>query len=785
MASEILAAWLLTIALHASALIGVAWLVDRGALRTRPAWREMLWRAAFYGGVVTASVQTLLGAQLPTRITLPTNTLHDAAVESTLPVVVELASTSAQNPANSEPAHRDVARAASTAAVHSVASPSRWMKTFTLPPWHLILIAGWLAGALLALARLAIAWIRLERSLAQTEPVTSAQLLTDAAALAIEAEIDTPYLAMLDDLSSPIAARGPRIVLPRWSVELLDREPLRAMLAHETAHIARRDPMWKIANALWSALFWFVPLAPLARRRLDEIAEVSCDAWAAIHLGDGRSLAECLAECAEHRVGAFDPGLAPAMASRESPLLQRIDYLIAGAPMNIQSAGARAGLAAIVAMTIAAFVLPGVSLGAASASPSPPAPPAPPAAPPAAPAAPAASSGHHVHISSDSDKNGTHDMTIVQVDDDRQKYSVKVEGKISFNDSEDDVASLSKGGSAAFAETRGGTTQRIEIANRAGKLERRYFVDDVEKPYDATAQQWMATLVPKVIRETALDAERRVARIRAKGGADAVIDEIGRIDSGYARGVYIRYLAASGKLTAPQMTRALKLVDSIDSDYEKRNALVALASVQPLDAEQQKLVLAQAGRIGSAYERAELLVGVLPQLSPEVDVRQAWLKAAEGIDADYEHARTLKALLDAGHADDATIAAVVREASKVGSDYERRTLLTAAIQRSRDADTIAPEYAAAAHEIGSDYERREALVALIRAPGFGKAGASAVLDALSGIGSDYDCREVLVALARVMPNDPALVAKYRGVARHLSDYERGEAERALGRFAAT
>jgi len=58
MASEILAAWLLTIALHASALIGVAWLFDRGALRSRPAWREMLWRAAFYGGVVTASVQT-------------------------------------------------------------------------------------------------------------------------------------------------------------------------------------------------------------------------------------------------------------------------------------------------------------------------------------------------------------------------------------------------------------------------------------------------------------------------------------------------------------------------------------------------------------------------------------------------------------------------------------------------------------------------------------------------------------------------------------------------------
>ena len=76
MASEILAAWLLTVALHASVLLGVAWLIDRGALRTRPAWREMLWRAAFFGGVVTASAQVLLGAPVPARITLPTSAAH-------------------------------------------------------------------------------------------------------------------------------------------------------------------------------------------------------------------------------------------------------------------------------------------------------------------------------------------------------------------------------------------------------------------------------------------------------------------------------------------------------------------------------------------------------------------------------------------------------------------------------------------------------------------------------------------------------------------------------------
>ncbi|HJT98250.1 MAG TPA: hypothetical protein VJ696_08030, partial [Rhodanobacteraceae bacterium] len=384
-----------------------------------------------------------------------------------------------------------------------------------------------------------------------------------------------------------------------------------------------------------------------------------------------------------------------------------------------------------------------------------------------------------------SDDDNGHDMMVVQVSDDNDHtYNVKVDGKITFNDSEDDVATLSAGGSASFAETHAGTTRRVEIANRGGTLERRYFVDDKEQPVDAAGRDWMAKLIPMVIRESAIDAEGRVRRLRARGGADAVLDEIARIDSGYARGVYLRYLAAGGKLGQGEMTRALGLVDGVGSDYEKRNALVALASVQPLDAAQQKLVLAQADKIGSDYERAELLVGILPQLAPAADVRAAWLRAANGIGSNYEHRRALTAMLDAGVADEATLGAVIDASRTIGSDYERRTLLTAAVQRTHEADRLAPAYGAAAADIGSAYERREALTALIHAPGFGTAGARAVLDAAADIGGDYDCREVLVDLARVMPNDPDLIARYREVAKNLGSYDRGEAERALDRFAA-
>jgi hypothetical protein len=371
----------------------------------------------------------------------------------------------------------------------------------------------------------------------------------------------------------------------------------------------------------------------------------------------------------------------------------------------------------------------------------------------------------------------------VEVGDGDREYRARIKGKIAFNDRDDDVASLTDGGSATFEESAPGLDRRIEYRSNGGKLVQRYFVNEQEQPIDAAGRAWVAGAIAGLVRESALGAEARVKRIHAGGGADAVLDEIARIRSGYARGVYIKLLAGIGHLSGAQVTRAIGLVDGIDSDYEKRNALGALGSARPFDAEQQKLVVAQARKIGSDFERAELLTGLLPSLAPDPSLRAAWLAAANGIGSDFEHRRTLTALLAAHELDDATLASVIDASTTIGSDFERRSLLVDAVGRVRDAERIAADYAAASAGIGSDFERREALLALIRAPKFGVAGARAVLDAAGSIGSDFECRTVLVALAHAMPNDPALVARYRDVARHLGTFDRGEAERALDRFA--
>ncbi|MEP7043452.1 MAG: M56 family metallopeptidase [Dokdonella sp.] len=790
MHSEPIVAWLLTFALHAGVLLALAWIVDRGALRARPAWRELLWRTALFGGLLTASVQISLDLRTSTRFALsagpapestPVATNVAAPAGATLDRA--LAAIPRDKPSTSTPASAYERTTPAMAATPQLEAPAN-IARFTRTSWQTLLLAAWLAGSLLALFRLSMTWWRLELALQQAEPLHNAAIETDAAALALQAGVRPPRLAVLDELASPFAARGRRIVLPRWACELLDREQMRAMVAHETAHLARRDAAWKFAIALCRALLWFLPLAGIARRRLDETAELACDAWAARHLGDGRSLAECLAECAERRLEGFESWLAPAMAQRDSPLLQRIDHLIGGTPMNTTLSHLRAGSAAVLALALAIVLLPGFA-AEVQAQPAPPSPPAPPAAPapPAPPAAPKSSGESHVHISSDISLFGKkHQSTIIKSDDGHRSIDVEIKGEIAFNDRDDDVASLSDGGSASFAETKDGVQRRVEYRSRDGKIERRCFVDGTEHPLDAAAQAWISAFIPSVIRDSAIGAEARVKRIYASGGTGAVLDEIGRIDSGYARGVYLKELFATAKLAPAEVTRALGLIDGVDSDYERRNALAALAAAAPLDAGQQKLVIAQAEKIGSDYERSELLIGMLPQLAVQADVREAWLHAAAKLGSDYEHRRTLTALLDKAQLDDATLGQVIESANSIGSDFERRELLVSAVHRVGDSERVAPMYATAVNGIGSDYERREALFALMRAPKFGAGATRAVLDAAASIGSDYERREVLIALARVMPNDPALITRYRDLARQLSDSDRSAAEHALGRF---
>jgi beta-lactamase regulating signal transducer with metallopeptidase domain len=94
----------------------------------------------------------------------------------------------------------------------------------------------------------------------------------------------------------------PRIVIPEAAPASWSQPQWEAVLLHEAAHIARRDPWAALAQRLAGVLFWWCPLTPLLGRRLNDLRETICDDYALSASCDRLAYAALLVESAERLV---------------------------------------------------------------------------------------------------------------------------------------------------------------------------------------------------------------------------------------------------------------------------------------------------------------------------------------------------------------------------------------------------------------------------------------------------------------------------------------------------
>src|SRR5436305_6512665 len=109
--------------------------------------------------------------------------------------------------------------------------------------------------------------------------------------------------------------------LPASLIWRLDADRWPGIIAHELAHLARRDHWVVRLELLVEAVWWWNPLFHLARRRLREEAEQASDARVIRALPDRRfAYAEALVDVCEHLTRSAIPspalGVGGAGASR-------------------------------------------------------------------------------------------------------------------------------------------------------------------------------------------------------------------------------------------------------------------------------------------------------------------------------------------------------------------------------------------------------------------------------------------------------------------------------------
>jgi WD40 repeat protein/beta-lactamase regulating signal transducer with metallopeptidase domain len=141
----------------------------------------------------------------------------------------------------------------------------------------------WLAGSGVWLAWAAIRVCRFHRLL-RHDRRAGAEIQEQSDRLAARMGLRRgPEIWLLPGSLPPLvwAAFGrARVFFPAKLLPRLEERERESLLAHELAHVRRRDHWVRWLELIASALYWWYPLVWLARRRLHLHEEECCDAWA-------------------------------------------------------------------------------------------------------------------------------------------------------------------------------------------------------------------------------------------------------------------------------------------------------------------------------------------------------------------------------------------------------------------------------------------------------------------------------------------------------------------------
>lgn len=104
--------------------------------------------------------------------------------------------------------------------------------------------------------------------------------------------------------------RRPVVVVDPQLVQALDDQELEGLLAHELAHVARRDTLLALAVGIFSDLTFFLPTVHLAQRWLRREREESADELASVHTRRPAALASSILKVWEGSAGGRSPASA-------------------------------------------------------------------------------------------------------------------------------------------------------------------------------------------------------------------------------------------------------------------------------------------------------------------------------------------------------------------------------------------------------------------------------------------------------------------------------------------
>lgn len=696
--------------------------------------------------------------------------------------------------------------------------------------WSVLALLVWAAGALAVLAGIVLGvvhtWV-MERRVTRLTTGPLARMAEE-----LSAQIGLTRRVILLQCSGrcmPMTwgIAWPKILLPSDAIGWPSAR-LRAVLLHELAHVKRLDFLTQLLARVACALHWFNPLVWMAARRLRIERELACDDEVLRVCSRPSEYAEHLL-CVARSSRATPLSVAMVAMARPSQLSGRLRAVLdAGRARTALSpqvvASAWLGTALLVLPVAGAAprteepvtadlteptesverVLPAAELVTEKQEEARQTQPGLDGLDSLSPASETPAAAVHLVKSTESTGRGALEpaalpaqscdwmgrgggsSTSIDADDDRLRVKMRrgncelevhLDGKINFNESYTGIASLSSGGELEIEEKEGRDSRRLVLeASEDGSLNRTWYVNREERPYDAEARAWLSDMLLVLFRRAGLQATERAEYIFAHKGVDGLLQEISQIPSDYTARRYYTVLLSSADLDPQQVREIVQQVgEDIDSDYELAQLLIAIAENQPLDESVRVAYVEAAKSIDSDYEHRRVLSAILKRENLSPVLQQSMLESATMISSDYELAELLIELIGMRSLDDATTTAFFAAVGTIDSDYEKRRVLNAALKQGASSQRFLDLALATSQDIGSDYELARLLVEVAALYPMDQRIPESYVVAAGTIDSDFELSGILTTLVNRGDLTPAALTSVLEVAQKIdSDHEMGK-----------
>jgi hypothetical protein len=589
----------------------------------------------------------------------------------------------------------------------------------------------------------------------------------------------------------------PVVFLPREADEWPE-ERRRYVLVHEMAHVKRLDAFTQLLAQIAAAVFWFNPLVWLAAARMRRERENACDDYVLAHGTKPSEYASDLLELVRSIGTPNHRGTAPAFAALamarrsefEGRMLSILDPRARRTSLSAAKVAVGSAAALLLVAPLAAFSPFDPSARPltvqTAATPTVPDTKTPTITTETRPSAAAVQSVNQAKpviaveaaaetvatvfsriagSACDRLSTSTSATSHISVDDDQPTtrrvqllrrtpgycYEAALSGRMTFTGDDRDIAEMSPEARARFREHTAATDREVIVTPAGGTIRRQYFEGGKAAPFDADAERWFGAMVLTAIRESGIDAGRRVARISQSAGGQGVLAEISTIaSSGARRNYYMAYLQSSLAITEAELASVLvrARADLAASSGDLRNVLQAAMrrgmrseetrtafadAAASMESDGDKsAVLAQmamtadrdllidimraAKTIDSDGDKSRLLITTAARylLNRDTELRESYFALVERVDSDGDRARVLISASAYGSADEAVTLACIRATHAMGSDGDKASVLISMAGRRLIANQrIKDAFLAATNKIGSDSDRARVLSAII------------------------------------------------------------------------